>query len=299
MVHSMNWDDLRVLAAVGRTGSFSAAAVQVGLSHSSVSRRMRALEASLDARLFTPMANKLLLTAVGEELVETAVRMEEIAESGSLRVVGRDATLRGAIRFTTVDATARNLMPTIERFCRGYPEIEIDLLVGQGFASLTRSEADVVLRATNHAPPTYVGRCVATHAFPIFATRELLDRFPEDAALDALPWVGWGEGMTDRWMAEKVPNARVVCRANTALMVEEAVRAGIGIGHVASWGASRVDDLVRVRPPDPSLDLGIWLLTHRDLRTTARVRTFMDFVADDIRGQRDAIEGRAGFEASG
>ena len=99
--------------------------------------------------------------------------------------------------------------------------------------------------------------------------------------------------MTDRWMAEHVPNARIVCRANTALMVEEAVAAGIGIGHVASWGADRGDVFGRLDPPDASLDLGIWLLTHRDLRTTARVRTFMDFVADEIRDQRDLIEGRA------
>ncbi|MGI9590673.1 MAG: LysR family transcriptional regulator, partial [Myxococcota bacterium] len=288
----MNWDDLRVLAAVGRTGSFSAAAPEVGLSHSSVSRRMRALEDSLGARLFTPMANKLLLTALGEELVGTAARMEELAEAASRRAVGRDVTLRGPIRFTTVDATARNLMPTIERFCQRYPEIEIDLQVGQSFANLTRGEADVVLRATNRPPPTYVGRCVASHAFAVCAAPALAARFPEDAPLAAYPWVVWGEGMTDRWMAEHVPEAHVVCRANTALMVEEAVRAGIGVGHVASWGASRSDDFVRIRPPDPSLDLDIWLLTHRDLRTTARVRTFMEFVGDEIREQRARIEGR-------
>lgn len=93
-------------------------------------------------------------------------------------------------------------------------------------------------------------------------------------------------------MSDHVPNANVVCRANTALMVEEAVRAGIGIAHVASWGADRCDDFVRIRPPDPSLEIDIWLLTHRDLRTTARVRAFIDFVAEDILAQRDLIEGR-------
>ena len=65
------------------------------------------------------------------------------------RVVGRDETLRGLIRFTTVAATARNLLPAIQRFLEAYPEIELELVVGQGFANLARSEADVVLRATN------------------------------------------------------------------------------------------------------------------------------------------------------
>jgi len=65
------------------------------------------------------------------------------------------------------------------------------------------------------------------------------------------------------------------------------------VGHVASWGADRSEDFERIAPPDPSLDLGIWLLTHRDLRTTARVRAFMDFLADEIRNRRDLIAGRA------
>ncbi len=293
IMHTMNWDDLRLLAAVGRRGSFSAAAAQVGLCHSSVSRRMRALEAQLGARLFSPMASKLSLTALGEELAEAAAEMEELADAALLHAVGQDAILRGPIRFTTVDATARNLMPTIERFLERYPEIEIDLLVGQGFSNLTRGEADVVLRAPNNPPPTYVGRHVATHSFSVCATPGLAERFPQAAPLDAYPWVVWGEGMTDRWMAEHVPRAHIVCRANTALMVEEAVRSGIGVGHVAAWGASFSEDLVRIRPPDTSLDLGIWLLTHRDLRTSARVRTFMDFVANDVQAQRNLIEGRA------
>lgn len=289
----MDWDDLRVLAAVGRRGSFSGAAQEVGLNHSSVSRRMRGLEAALGVRLFTPMANKLLLTAAGEELFETAVRMAEHADHGARQVAGRDATLRGPIRFTTVDATARNLMPSLRRFMQRYPEIELEIVVGQDFANLTRGEADVVLRATHAPPPTYVGRCVAKHAFSVYASRDLAAQHPPETPLERYPWVTWGGGMTDRWMAANVPSARVACRANTALMVEEAVRAGLGVGHVAAFGADGSDDFVRIRPPDRSLDLGIWLLTHRDLRTTARVRSFVDFLAHELRGQRDQIEGRA------
>ena len=100
-MHAMNWDDLRLLAAVGRRGSFSAAAAQVGLCHSSVSRRMRALEAQLGARLFSPMASKLSLTALGEKLAEAATEMEELADAALLHAVGQDAILRGPIRFTT------------------------------------------------------------------------------------------------------------------------------------------------------------------------------------------------------
>ncbi len=70
------------------------------------------------------------------------------------------------------------------------------------------------------------------------------------------------------------------------------MRVGIGVGHLAAFGADRCDDFIHLRPHDRSLELGIWLLTHRDLRRTARVRSFTDFLAAELQAQRDLIEGR-------
>lgn len=288
----MKWDDLKILGAVGRLGSFSQAARELDLDHSSASRRMRDLERRLGVRLFERQSNGLGLTAAGEELYKAASRMAEEAEAAERRVSGRDTLLRGAIRFATVDATARKLMPCLQRFASHYPEIELQVVMSQNLANLSRREADIVLRATNHPPETYVGRRVAHHAFPVYAAPALLARYAADTPLDGYPWVCWEDGMTDGWMARHVPAARVVCRVNTALGMEEAVRAGLGIAHLACFGADGDPDFVRIHPPDPALNLGLWLLIHRDLRRSARIHTFLDFLAGELTKRRDLIEGR-------
>ena len=228
----MKWDDLKILLAVGRSGSFSQAARELGLDHSSVSRRMRNLERRLRVRLFERRSDGLRLTAAGDELYRTSSRMAEEADAAERRVSGRDTMLRGTIRFATVDATARNLMPSLQRFMSRYPEIELQLVMSQHLANLSRGEADVVLRATNHPPETYVGRLVAHHAFPVYAAPALLAQYAPDTPLDEYPWVCWGDGMTDPWMAQHMPAARVVCRANTALGMRR--RSGPGsVSHIS------------------------------------------------------------------
>jgi len=291
-MHIMKWDDLKILSEVGRLGSFSAAAKELGLNHSSVSRRMRELENHSGQRLFERLPNGMILTAAGEELFSAAKRMAEVTDTIERNLFGKDTQLRGVIRFATLDATAQKIMPSIQKFLALYPNIEFELIVNQQLANLSRREADVVLRATNNPPDNYVGRRVAKHVFPIFASRELLKRYDIDTALDAYPWIAWEDGFTRHWMDKHVPHARIVYRANTAFGICEAIRAGIGIAHYASFGGDLDSSLVRLRPPEPELDLDLWLLIHPDQRHSARITTFMKFMADELGLQRDLIEGR-------
>lgn len=288
----MNWDDLRLLRAVGAQGSFSGAAAELGLDHSSVSRRMRAFEKRLGVGLFERLPGGLGLTAAGAELFEAAQRMAEDATAAERRVTGRDSELRGEIRFATVDATARKLMPVLREFLALYPGIRLEINLSQQLANLSRREADVVLRATNTPPETYVGRRIARHVFPVFAAASLVARSGADAPLEAFPWVCWENGLGRDWMARNVPAARIACQVNTALGMEEAVRAGIGIGHLAAFGADGDPGFRRLRPPAEDLALDIWLLIHPDLRRNARIRAFTDFMAAALSERRDHIEGR-------
>jgi len=298
-MHGMKWDDLKILLVVGRLGSFSAAARELGINHSSVSRRMRELENHSGQRLFERLPNGLVLTAVGDELFNAAKRMTEVTDVIERNIFGKDTQLRGVIRFATLDATAQHIMPSIQTFLARYPNIELELIMSQQLANLSRREADVVLRATNTPPETYVGRKVAKHVFPIYASRELLNNFDVDnTPLDAFPWIAWEDGFTQHWMDKHVPAARIVYRANTALGICEAIKAGIGIAHYASFGGDIEQNLVRLRPPDPDLDLDLWLLIHPDQRHSARISTFMKFMADELGAQRDLIEGRLGVDRS-
>ena len=231
------------------------------------------------------------LTAAGEDLFEAAAQIAEDVAAAERRVLGRDSALKGEIRFATVDATARQLMPAIEKFLVLYPAIRLELNLSQSLANLSRREADVVLRATNSPPENYVGRRVARHVFPLFAARHLVEEHDANAPLDDFPWVCWETGLGREWMKKNAPSARIACQVNTALGMEEAIRAGIGIGHLAAFGADGDRDFVRLRSPAEELALDIWLLIHPDLRRSARIRAFADFLLADLAKHRDLIEG--------
>jgi DNA-binding transcriptional LysR family regulator len=97
-----------------------------------------------------------------------------------------------------------------------------------------------------------------------------------------------------RWMRERAPRARVACRVSTGTALREAVRAGVGVAHLLCFLADDDPELVRLRPPEPALETGLWLLVHEDLRATGRVRVFLDFMAEAIgRHRRRLAAGHA------
>src|SRR5687768_15286911 len=156
-----SWDDLRYLLAIGREGSLNGAARRLGVNHSTVFRRLNGSEARLGVRLFERHPEGYAPTAAGEEVLRHAQRIEESIDAIGRTAAGRDVQLSGSIRLTTasnlaVDYVAGYVPQWLER----YPEIRIEIAVGDRDFDLARREADVALRATT-APPEYlVGRRV-------------------------------------------------------------------------------------------------------------------------------------------
>lgn len=294
----MDWDDLRTFLAVARTGSLTEAARGLGVSYSTVSRRLAALEEGLGSRLFERLAAGYKPTPVGEEMLETARRMETEFEALSRRVLGRDARLEGRVRVATTDALVTSFMPEIAAFSRRYPDIEVDLLTTPEPAELAMRETEVALLVTDRPPPNLVGRRLARLPSALYAARSYLADHPAEAELAAHVWVGWEDGMAHipaaRWMRERVPHARVACRVSTGTALREALRAGVGVAYLLCFLADEDPALVRLRPPEPALETGLWLLVHEDLRATGRVRVFLDFMAEAIgRHRRRLAAGHA------
>ena len=117
-----NWDDLRLFLAVARAGTLSGAAREIGVNHSTVFRRIGAFEDTLGVRLFDRLPNGYALTAAGEEMHESALRVEEEIAALDRRVTGQDLRLSGMVRITTVDMLAQGLLPRhLLAFRRAYP----------------------------------------------------------------------------------------------------------------------------------------------------------------------------------
>jgi len=293
----VDWDDLRSFLAVARTGSLAEAARLLGVSYSTVSRRLAALEEGLGVRLLERGASGHAPTAVGAELFEAAGRMEAEFEALRLRVRGRDARLSGRVRVATTDALAAHFMPELAAFSRQHPEIEVDLISTPEPAELALRGAEIALLVTDRPPASFVGRRLARLPSALYAAKSYLALHPRQLAPAAQVWLGWEDGMSHipaaRWMREHVPDARVACRVSSGSALRAAVRAGIGVGHLLCFLADGDPELERLQPPEPALETGLWLLTHEDLRATGRVRAFLDFMARAIAPRRSSLAARA------
>ena len=291
----MDWDDLRIGLAIARSGSLSAAARTLGLNHATVWRRLKGLETALAVRLFDRRAEGYVATAAGDELRRAAEIMEMAINDLDLRITGRDLRLTGTVRLSTLDSIAWTMLgPHLARLRQLHPGIIVEVGINNALANLTRRDADIVLRATDTPQETLVGQRLAEAAMAVYASPDYLARNPAGAEWAHHDWVAPDESMAHthfgRFIAREAAG-REVLRADTVMGLQAAAAAGIGVTTLPCFLGDADPRLVRVAPPIPELTHGIWLLTHEDLKGSARVRAVLDFLGAAIRADRRRLAG--------
>jgi molybdate transport repressor ModE-like protein len=289
-------DDLKLLQAIGENGSLSAASRRLGVDHSNVFRRLGGMEQRLGVRLFDRARDGYTPTPAGETAIATAARVLADIELLERRLAGEDLRPSGIVRVTTTDTLASFMAPMLKDFRKAHPEIVTEVFISNAFLTLTRRDADVALRPASQPGDALVGRKVAETAFAVYGVKALATQLSSKrASLETLDWVGFDESIAHigaaRWLAAKVPSERVVHRSNSILAIEEAARTGLGLALLPCYQGERAPNLVRVSDTIPEAMTPIWLLTHRDLRRVARVRVFLDFMAEAIARERASLDG--------
>ena len=290
-----NWDDLRYFLAVARKGSIRGAAILLGVNHSTVSRRIDAFEKKLDVRLFERLPSGYFITQAGEEMLQSAERIEGEVNTINRRVIGRDMRLSGVLRVTLHDALAQKLlMPDLVAFSQAYPGIDLEILVSHSMANLSRREADIAIRISNDPPDTLVGRRILKLFTAIYASEDYLRHHDLDDGGCALTWTGWNDKVRDpQWVCQSpYPKAPARHRIFSPLTQLEAAKAGLGLSILPCFLGDTEPTLRRLPPATATPSRDIWILTHEDLRHTARVNKFVDFIAKAILAKRDLLEGR-------
>ncbi len=284
----MHWDDLRYALAVARAQTLSAAAEALGVSHTTVGRRLRALEDQLGVRLFDATPEGFRPTAAGADLVAVAERMEADTLALEGRVLGRDERLMGALRVSAMEMVFRAFREAFTTFAARYPSVALTVTTSDDEVSLARREADVVLRLTNTPPEQLVGRRVGQMQFVPYAARSLVARVGDGAPLGAYPWIHWDErlnmGWLDGWLAQHAPGASVAMRVDvSAAAMHELIAAGAGVQFLACVEGDADASLVRVGPIEPYARRDLWVLTLPELCDAPRVRAFTDHMAERLR----------------
>jgi DNA-binding transcriptional LysR family regulator len=286
----MEWDDLRYFLAVARAGSLADAARQLKTSPATVGRRVAALEAQLGARLFDRKQTGYTLTESGTAIHKKAEEVEEAVLSVERETLGRDLNVSGRVRLATSDELGANLVsPHFSEFRRRYPGILLEVVARVDLANLSRREADVALRSARPEQQNLLIRRAGWWKCGLYAAKsyaEAHDLEPGIRNFSNLDIITWTEEFAHYrggpWFAEHARDATVALQANSRRIHYGACKAGLGLAILPCLTADRDPDLIRLLPPEQVVMAELYLVTHRDLARTARVRAVIDFFHQSI-----------------
>jgi len=281
----MEWDDLRYVLAVQKSGSVAGAARALAVSQATVFRRIEKIEKSLGVRLFDRRQTGYVATPAGQEIVDEAGELEDRINALELRVWRNDEQARGTVRVTTTDTVATMLLPDIlARLRAAHPKLTVEVIISHQALNILKRDADIAIRHLVRRPPeTLIGHKLATVKCAVYCSDKVRQRgAPIDLAAQA--WVAPLDSPSDdvvcKWLHEQGHQERIALRCNSYVVEAMAVRAGVGVGLLSCFVADRVGGLRKLTPPVAEVGPEYWALMQREMRTVARVSIVYAFIRE-------------------
>jgi DNA-binding transcriptional LysR family regulator len=281
----VDWDGLRIFLAVARAGRLSAAAKRLAVEHTTVSRRLAALEHELGTQLFYRTAGGFLLTPVGQSVLANAEAMERAAATVGARARETTGAVSGRVRLALVPEFASDwLAPHLPAFRAAHPGVELQILVGTRPLDLSRGEADIAVRPPNPRQTGLVAVRLAQAAAGLYASKRFPSakrlRIDDAAAASGLPLLlytpQYDELQNAAWFRPVRDAGRIILETNSTHTLLAAARAAVGIAVLPRFVARRYPDLVAVSDDVAKRD--VWMITHPEYRRDPKIRATADFL---------------------
>lgn len=287
---SFDWNRARAFLVAAEEGSFSAAALALGTTQPTVGRQVAALEAELGVTLFERVGTTLALTPSGSELVEHVRAMSEAATRVSLAATGQSSSIVGSVSITASEVISAYLLPPIiGRLRREQPGIEIEIVASNQARDLQRREADIAVRNFRVSQPDLVAQKIKDSRAHMYAAPSYLERTgpiesPRDLARAELFAFDRTDLMIDGLRAIGVELSRDRFPIVTAnhLVQWELCKQGAGVCIMMEEIGDAEPRVRRVLPTLPPLPIPMWLVCHRELRTSRRIRLVYDVLAAEL-----------------
>lgn len=287
---NFDWNQVRALLATAEEGSFSAAARALGQTQPTLSRQITNLEMALDVTLFERGARNTQLTETGRSLIEHVRTMGEAAQRVSLIASGQSETIKGKVSITATNVVLTHHLPdTIARIHDIAPEIQLDLIASDDVLDLAKREADIAIR---HARPTQeelVAKLVREINAHIYASPVYIERHGIPKSIEELAqhqFIGTYEiermvpVLRDFGLPLTMDHFRLRTASGTAMI--ELARRGLGLTFFTADIALLAPDMVPVLTDQFHIPVPAWLVTHRELHTSKRIRLVFDALAEDL-----------------
>ncbi|MBS0472605.1 MAG: LysR family transcriptional regulator [Proteobacteria bacterium] len=285
------WETYRTFLAVMTEGSLSAAARKLLLTQPTAGRHIDELEEALGQKLFTRSQAGLIATQAARELLPHAQAMASAAQALVRTASGAEGEERGTVRLTASVFVGGEVLPEIlTRFRGAHPGIAIELVLSDATQDLLRRDADIAVRMVQPKQDALVAKKIGTTALGLFARRDYLERYGTPQSLNDVAGhaiIGYDrETAFERGLkAMGLPLTREMftLRVDNDQARANALRAGFGIGVCQIGVAKREPDLVHILPKAFRIELPLWLVMHKDLRNTRRMRILFDFLVDELK----------------
>lgn len=288
-----DWNHIRAFLATAESGSLSAAARKLRQTQPTLSRQVAALEAELGVMLFERVGRSLKLTEAGQDLLAYGRQMGEAAGRFSLAAGGQAHSIEGVVRITASDGLSAHVVPGfLDRLRRQAPRLRIEIIAADEVRDLQRREADIAIRHVRPEQPDLIAQKLQDTTARFYAAREYLERQGRPklrAGLAAHDFVSFGD--VPRLLKYLEPLGIHLAEKNftvgstSGLAAWELVRLGYGIAPMLDVIARKSPEVEPIDLEDlPPMEFPLWLVTHRELHTSRRIRLVFDMLADYLSG---------------
>ena len=285
-----NWNLIKSFLAVLDEGTLSGAARKLGVSQPTISRHMDELEEELNLTLFERGRRGALPTSAAYAIADHARSIQRATEALSLSAAGKSENLKGTVRITASQIVSSYVLPDImSRLLDEYPEVEIEIVSSDHVENLLERHADIAIRMVSPRQLNLISKRVNEFTIGVFAHEDYLEKWGTPKCVEDLGehrMVGFDRNskIIDSFVAEKVDVDRHFfrLRCDDQVVYWRSLLAGAGLGFISHFVARKNPTLVEI----PNLlhipPLGIWLVSHREVKTNLRIRKVYDFLSKEI-----------------
>lgn len=284
---AVQWDDLKTVLAVVRSGTLVGAAAELGLNYTTVARRIERAERALGEVLFERMPDGYRPTDIAHLTAQHAAEMESQNDTLLRKLQGRDQSLTGSLVITAPQLLiGPHLAPVLDQFCAKHRDVDLKVHASNDLLDLNRRDADLAIRISHDPGDSLTGLRLCSQQTASFASVELAERIKNDPDA-SIGWIVYGQGGgVPKASLKSYPNAHVRMEFDDMVAMVGAAQAGLGVVRMPMFLGRSTSGLaqVPVLPPQPYMD--IWVVGHPDVWPSAKVSTFRDILIPHFRSQR-------------